>query len=362
MVISAAESSKAVARSAVDRDRDEGPVVEHFERLGRGRRGERTAGQGCSRASFASSPKALAINASVEGSKSDLAVPVERSRHLLAELDAELVERVDAEQRRIGEGPVLVKGDQGAQVSADRGGRAGSSSTAGRPDRDGADPRRRGPPSRRRPGRSNWRAAGGDGRRSRPVIRLDRRRRTRPGPDGCPGGATGRRHAARRCRRRPRPPARWRGRPAGRRGRRSCRSIPSRAAGDRPGAAAAARHKRRRARVPAPRTSAVIKVGEGGEHRRVARRAARSGNGGPSPRRLRAGFRTHPSPERRAAGKPIDDHKRITAANALGERQDSGLVDAELDRLFRARGERDDPAIGIPDSRFLHPAQAPTAR
>ena len=76
-------------------------------------------------------------------------------RHLLAELDAELVERVDAEQGGVGEGAVLVEGDQRAERRADRAGRAGSSSTAGRRDRRGADRRAARPPSAPRPGRSS---------------------------------------------------------------------------------------------------------------------------------------------------------------------------------------------------------------
>jgi len=41
--------------------------------------------------------------------------------------------------------------------------------------------------------------------------------------------------------------------------------------------------------------------------------------------------------------------ERIAAADRLGKRQDPRLVDAERDRLVRARGERDDPAADPPD-------------
>ena len=51
----------------------------------------------------------------------------------------------------------------------------------------------------------------------------------------------------------------------------------------------------------------VKEVDEGGERSAHCVRAARGGNGGPSPPRLRAGFRTRPSPSASAAGKPIDD-------------------------------------------------------
>ena len=74
------------------------------------------------------------------------------ARHLLAELDAELVERVDAEQDGIGEGAMLVEGDQRAEARG-RAGRGGSSRRPVRRDSRDGDRRSCRRPSAPRPGR-----------------------------------------------------------------------------------------------------------------------------------------------------------------------------------------------------------------
>ena len=79
----------------------------------------------------------------------------ELPRDVLAELDPELVERVDPEQHRVGEGPVLVEGDQRAERARRRAGRAGSSRSAGCPNSCAADRRSAGPSSAPRPARTH---------------------------------------------------------------------------------------------------------------------------------------------------------------------------------------------------------------
>ena len=138
IVISAARVEQGGGALAVDRHCDEEAVVD-ISSGSAARAAAAAAATASKAASFQLLTRTPVQSAPRSRDRSPSSpVAVERLRHLLAELDAELVERVDAEQGGIGEGAVLVKGDQRAQASPGRAGRAGSSSRAGRPDRRGA--------------------------------------------------------------------------------------------------------------------------------------------------------------------------------------------------------------------------------
>ena len=100
-------------------------------------------------------------------------------------------------------------------------------------------------------------------------------------------------------------------------------------------AAAAARHRRRR-RASGARTCGVETVDEGGEQRRVLRRLGVAEMAVHRRRALEQFLERVPAERQR--GRQADRRpQRIAPADAFAERQDAGLVDAALDRRFRAR-------------------------
>ncbi len=105
-----------------------------------------------------------------------------------------------------------------------------------------------------------------------------------------------------------------------------------------------------RARL-APQLLDIEPVGEGGEQRRIGAPARRSGNGGPSPPRLRAIPRTRPS----RAPAPPRSRPRSTANSARRRPRANGRmrvssIPASTARFGRG-GDRDHPAVRDPRPR-----------
>src|SRR3546814_20789495 len=88
-----------------------------------------------------------------------------------------------------------------------------------------------------------------------------------------------------------------------------------------------------------PLRAGIIKIGKGREQRRVAldrRKAEMAIHRGSALQQPLERLPAKPQRSRKSDRGP----QRIAAAHRLGERQYAGLVDTELDRLYRARGHR----------------------
>ena len=230
------------------------------------RRPGRRASASAVRAAYRRISAFVELSCASSGSSAASSSPTIRWRQHLAELDAPLVERVDAPDRALREDAVLVERDELAERRGRQALERGACSSAGCPRTCGAGRASPASPSARDllgrlPERERL-ALREDVREQQVVVPAERVRasaRTRSGRTGSgasPGGSAGRRSAGRSCRARPRRPGRSRSRRAASRASRTCRSTPSSAAGGRPGSARGTGRTASRRSSAAPKKSA----------------------------------------------------------------------------------------------------------